>query len=238
MTNKKARAFTLIELMVVIVIIGIFSALAIPGIVQVRYRNALTDTVAKFRAAAATARDLSLQTKQAAVLEVRADKAWINLLSGGSCDSQIDKICRETLDFVSPQSAADHAGVVMCSARVLASNGTDTAVLPTSGFSLCYSGAGELWYVTGSSPAVCDPNNIPGPRTGWTKAGNTSTPVSTTFVTSVAPLNIEDGAAVMFNRIGESPACNASTIEDVSRFVIFPTSSVPFTLTPGPEAEQ
>jgi prepilin-type N-terminal cleavage/methylation domain-containing protein len=241
MTHKKARAFTLIELMVVIVIIGVFSALAIPGILEVRYRNALTDTVAKFRAAAATVRDLSLQTKQAAVLEVRTDKAWINLLEGPSCNSvtNTDLMCRETFDFVDPESSADKAGVAMCGGRVLTGDCTASAAveLPAGGFSLCYSGAGELFYRLGSDPSVCDDSNPPDP-TGedtWFEPCNIATPQLVNNFKAAAELSMDDGAAIMFNRFGHGTACGNTAGEDVARFVVFPTSGIPHTRIAGVE---
>lgn len=244
MKCKTQQAFSLVELMAVVVIIGIFSALAIPGIMEVQDRNALTDTTAKFRSVAMKVRDIALQRQQAAVLEVMNDKSWINVLSTGSCeDTQIIQRCTTNAGAPYPHfeagNAATGAGVAFCGGKMLALSGSTCvedssnvlSVTSGAGFAVCYSGAGELWVRPGvDSGTACGSTGDPDPNADWIRPCNSNAEIDVSFVDG-STSTLRDGAIVMFNRY-DGVACAAPS-NDLPRFVVFPTSSVPYTKLPG-----
>ncbi len=235
--------------MAVVTIIGIFSALAIPGIMQVQYRNTLADSVDRVRSAGAAARDLAMQTRQAAVLEVSSTGVWVNLLTDAGCDSGIAKRCTTALGRASdgfiPLFDADgvgrEAGVAMCGGSVLTMDSADACTVDTElvvsdGFALCYSGAGDLFYrLGGDAGTVCGVGDPPSASaTDWIPACSVATAVSVEF-TDESTLALKDGGALMLNRY-EGDACSSTTnAMDVRRLVYFPSNGSPYSQTGGEE---
>jgi prepilin-type N-terminal cleavage/methylation domain-containing protein len=245
-TSINKRGFTLIELMTVIVIIGIFSALAIPGIMEIRYRNTLSDSVERVRSAGGAARDAAMQTRQATVLEVRSTGVWINLLSGARCDSDIEQRCITDMGGTSDgfiplyeeDGLGEVSGTAMCGGVVLSSDDgegacTRTAALVRSaGFALCYSGGGELFYRLGADAnTACDSSSRPDGDVAWTRSCSTAAAVSVAFSDS-SSYGLSDGAALMLNRYeaddGNAMCQSGTDMLDRRRLVVFPTNGAPF----------
>ena len=240
-----ARGFSLIELMVVVCIIGIFAALTVPGILEILYRNSLADSVERVRSVAQLTRDLAMQTRNGVVMEVRADRMWINILNGPSCSDGIQNRCVGTLaDSTGTVRLFDaggtgaKAGIIPCGGFALTANtnsvcNVTTALNVTTGFALCYSGRGELWFrPAADANTVCTataaPNNTPGfsptcsvdPATGL---------ADVTFISSDTT-SLTEGAVLMINRF-DGNNCTADAI-DVMRMVTFPTNGAPFSKLP------
>lgn len=257
MKRLSVLGFTLIELLVVIVLIGIFCMLAIPGIQEIQYRNALGDTVERLRSAAGATRDLAMQTRHAAVLEVTADRAWINLLEGPDCGDRVqgagggpEKKCTTNLGDtigeihfgLGANDRATEAGVAMCGAAALrydlhrdtptTAPTCETAVrLSNRPFGLCYSGSGELFFRDGGDDNLggCgDPNLIPSrPQDDWKPVCSKAAPDIVDF--SGTRVAVTDGVAVLFNRYDAGSACTGLGI-DVPRILVFPTNGSPFSI--------
>ncbi|MDD5306827.1 MAG: type II secretion system protein [Deltaproteobacteria bacterium] len=212
-TKKTSDGFTLLELMVVIVIIGIFAALAVPSITQVRYRNYLMVMVDGFTQVAGETRALAMQTRKAAVLEVRKNQAWIRTLAGAECSSATVNVNFQSTVMEDPNYLM--AGVGMCGGSALTDTGsgcTESIELDrTTGFGLCYTGWGEL-------------RVRPGATGTWTPSCGGSTQIDTGD--AAGPLN--DGAAVVFNRFEKDKMCDVTKVQDVRRAVIFPTNGAPY----------
>jgi prepilin-type N-terminal cleavage/methylation domain-containing protein len=215
--NKKAHdGFTLLELMVVVIIIGIFAALAVPSITQVRYRNYLMIMVDGFAQVAGETRALAMQTRKAVVLEVQKNKAWIRTLEGAECSS-----ANVNVNFgstVLEDHIYDLAGVGMCGGAALADTGSGCseflALDRDDGFGLCYTGWGELRVRLG-------PNS---PSEQWEKSCGGSAQIDTGGNAGL----VSDGATVVFNRFTKGAVCDASKVQDVRRAVIFPTNGAPY----------
>lgn len=239
-----AAGFTLLELMVVLVIIGVFSALAIPGIMEIRYRNTLTDSVERIRTAAGATRDFAMQTRKAVVLEVTSDGVWVNLLNDAACESEVETFCAPSLGGYQPLYDADSlgavAGVALCGGTVLKVESSGCAAGPElvvgDGFALCYSGAGELYYRVGADANTgCSGSNPPASGAdAWVRACSVSSPVTIQFADESA-YALEDGAVLMLNRY-EGTACGSATdATDMRRLVIFPTNGSPYSQVGGAE---
>ena len=236
--------FTLLELMAVVVIIGIFSALAIPGIMEIQYRNTLADSVDRVRGAAEDTRDLAMKTRQAAVLEVSSTGVWVNLLSGPDCDAGIDTRCVPSAGEFIPLYDADGiggtAGVALCGGAVLTVQSGNCASGPdldvSDGFALCYSGAGELYYRVGAdADTVCGSAAAPSADADdWVQACSVAAPSSVQFADE-STYALTDGAALMLNRY-EGTACGSATDAlDQRRLVVFPTNGAPYSIVGGAE---
>jgi prepilin-type N-terminal cleavage/methylation domain-containing protein len=243
--------FTLIELMVVVVIIGIFCALSIPGILEIRYRNTLSDSTERVRSVAQTTRDIAMETRNAVVMEVTATSLWINLLSGPSCQSTtIQKRCTSSVAESSGtvplfETGADGlgqaAGVHLCGGVALAINSgsgncdVGGSLNVSDGFALCYSGKGELWYrVGGDSNTVCPAPTgsalgSPPANANWVRSCSVDPTIGLGAVDlpDGSTTDLTEGVVLMLNRY-EGTSCSASDAIDVMRLVKLPTNGAPF----------
>ena len=223
------------ELLAVVTIIGITSAVAIPGIVQVVYRNKLIDTVSLAQEAASRARAMAIQTNDAVVVEFRPDRIWVNRLAGGDCSAAIERRCASPttdsegkgyLDLT--ETMLDLSGLAMCGAVALVkTERSDTCgvlQLARTGFALCYTGRGHLFVRNGvDEKTICTSTDAPDGTWQFTCSQKDS-------VTAQPPdgenADISDGSIVLFNRYDES-ACNGKGV-DVRRGLFFPTGGNPY----------
>lgn len=224
MAPNPSRGVTLIELMVVVAIIGICVAIVVPQLVDHKYATELTDLTNMVQQTASQTRNLALQTRRAAVLEVALNatpkRMWINTLGGPKCT---DAVLQTNIQTTGQKSAAQPellldeaggtyaaAGAAVCGASVFAPNSDGSACAALSGigpavhFALCYSGSGELW--------------VRDPSAGWTRAcvalgGGGS-----------------NGAVLRFNRFsttGSHTDCTTGAV-DVARSVYLPIGGAPY----------
>ena len=248
--SVKPQGFSLLELMAVLVIIAIFSALAIPGIMEIQYRNALAESVERVRSAGAAARDLAMQTRQAAVLEVTSSGVWVNLLNGSSCEDGIQKRCtgnqgRASDGFIplyDEDSLGQRSGTALCGGITLSpdpsSNDACTqspTLVRADGFALCYSGTGELFYRLGADEGtLCSATGTPSTDAVWQRSCSTQTAVSAAF-SDGSTYVAEDGAVLVLNRYEDTPCVNENDALDTRRIVVFPTNGAPFSQIGGAE---
>jgi type II secretory pathway pseudopilin PulG len=244
--------------MVTVLIIGIFSALAIPGIIEIRYRNTLTDSVERVRSAAQMARDLAMKTRNAAVLEVRGDKMWINLLTGPSCLATIDKRCTSQVANragVAPLYEADglgaSAGIALCGGVVRSlsapteenpnqtcSASATLSVATNTGFGLCYSGSGELRYRVGvDANTVCDAtDDHQTAAVVWLRSCSLDPEQGVSVAVALpdgATASLTDGAVLQLNRYDSAgTSCNADDAIDTTRLVKIPINGAPYSELP------
>ncbi len=230
MQKRKQQGFSLIELMVVMLIIAVFSALAIPGITKVRYRNHLTEMVNELQQMATEARALAMQTRKAAVLEIVPNsRAWINLLPGSNCSDvrNIAQRCVFEADLANSNYVV--ADATMCSGEQLLLSGAPlTCGLSSveldyeSAYALCYSGRGELYVrnAADSNTVDCDATGPPSTNQVWNAVCDrtlTSQPTAGTLLS---------GVAIPFNRHPQRDCGQAA--EDVQRVLFIPKSGAPY----------
>ncbi|MCP4709593.1 MAG: type II secretion system protein [Planctomycetes bacterium] len=237
MKKKSKSGFTLIEMIIVLAIISITSVVAIPGMISVLNRNKLIEMVNVFQQAAAKTRGLAMQTKRAAVLEVRADGMWINLMTGANCSTNLLQRCLtnsveggDGLINLTETSFVE-AGAAMCGGVALAFEVGAGGVrecrsldLPTDAFALCYSGRGELFVRPEADPNMeCDSTDPAqtGDLDKWQQACGIRAGENVG-----ENLDISDGAVIIFNRYVDGN-CQAASI-GVRRAVFFPTSGLPY----------
>ncbi len=246
MAKNKQHGFSLIELMVVVLIIGVFAAMTIPSITTVMHRNALSELTNAAQEAGINVRSWTMQTRQASVLEVRHDKAWINLLAGSYCNDErpLARRCMSPEDssglgeiVFSEVKNVINAGAAVCGGSVLTLAGDSctlaVALDRSDGFALCYSGNGELYYRLGADDAVActqDPAQPSDDQT-WVPACSAVAAVDATGseAGTGAQVKLNDGAVLVFNRFGGDPLCTGTPAEGaVRRAVFFPTIGAPF----------
>jgi len=232
MAMRTKSGFTLIELMVVLVIIAVVITLSVPGLLQVSYRNTLTRMTDNVRQATVKARDLAMKTRQAAVVEVRADSVWVNLLSRADCASDLAQRCVSSPDgeVSLVEGLAEEANIEMCGgkARILGSNGDCDAslLLPNSAFAICYSGRGELYLRPNADANMnCDQTVLTPAATGWQRACGGTAPDSNSLPDGSA-YDLYDGAMIVLNRYASE--CSSPLPESVRRAVFLPSSGSPY----------
>jgi Tfp pilus assembly protein FimT len=211
--------------MIVAVIIAVFSALAIPGITRVKYRNDLSEMINELQQMANETRALAMQTRKAVVLEVDPNVgAWVNLLPGSSCSDTSAIAQRCVLEADLDKNSYVLASATMCAADQLLLAGSPLACTVsstqlTAEYALCYSGRGELFVRDGADEnTVCGVATAPSAAT-WTAVCDRTA----TAPTSGALLS---GVAIPFNRY-PSRDCTA-TADDVQRVLFIPKSGAPY----------
>ncbi len=235
--------FSLTELMIAMVIIGIFSALAIPSIMEVRYRNSLTEMVNLVERTAVQSRNISIRTRRAAVLEMTESGVWINHLQTADCWSPVIEGClhQNALDtgIFADASAAMCGGVAVAdsadaAAGTLICSPTERILNQQQGFALCYSGRGELFVRTGAdantsctavaaaTPAA--PVTPVAAAADWNRSCSSDPNEDPVSDTVIDPLF--DGAVITFNR-HEGGTCEGTAIS-VRRLLLFPTAASPY----------
>ncbi len=252
MKDRRDPGFSLIELMIVLVIIGVFAAVAIPSLIENQKRNELTDLTNMVEQAASQTRNLAMQTRRAAVLEFKADNMWVNRLSGAHCWSGIDRRCTFDLgqkktnpldpsifDLRDPDTYGDDNGSFMCGVEVAELNAAGTACNaaattkpPGDPFALCYSGDGNLWFRnSGDAATECAATGIPALKDQWVRSCVIIDSGNITF----------NGARIKFNRFdsatgditGDFTDCADPAVMDVTRAVYVPYGGTPYSRVGG-----
>jgi len=244
--------FSLIELMIVVVIIGIFVVVAIPSLIENRKRNELTDLTNMVEQAASQTRNLAMQTRRAAVLEFKDDNMWVNRLSGATCWSGIDQRCTLNLEqrkpnpldpsifnLRDPNTYGDDNGSFMCGVEVAELNGAGNAcqaaatmISPGDPFALCYSGDGNLWFRnSGDAATECTDTGAPVASAAWVRSCVIINGGNITF----------NGARIKFNRFDSAKGditglftdCADPAVMDVTRAVYIPHGGTPYSRIGG-----
>jgi prepilin-type N-terminal cleavage/methylation domain-containing protein len=235
--TSKTRAgagFSLVELMVVLVIIAIVAAVAAPTLVEVHRRNRLTDMLNLVERSASQTRNLAMQTRRAAVLEMGSGRMWINTLQGSDCWSAVNTRCVHNLgqaasenqerfiDLADPYYTDSEAYV--CGVSVATMSGSscaqDTVIQGTDSFALCYSGRGDLYLRVGDDSATaCDGTGAPvAEQSDWVRA-------CAVDPNSDNPFN---GAVIYLNRFDAQPSDCTAVANDVMRGVHMPAGASPY----------
>jgi prepilin-type N-terminal cleavage/methylation domain-containing protein len=228
MPKRKERGFSLVELMVVVAIIAVFSALVIPGITRVRFRNNLSEMVNEMQQLATETRALAMQTRRAAVLEVNPNvAAWVNLLPSSNCadTTAVAQRCVFQADLTNISYVT--AGATMCPPNQLLLAAGSPPVCeqsddqPSDQYALCYSGRGELYIRDGADDnTACDADDAtPNATATWT-------PVCDLVVANPTAGTLTSGVAIPFNRY-QNRDCTG-TADDVQRVLFVPKSGAPY----------
>jgi type II secretory pathway pseudopilin PulG len=223
--------------MVVLIIIAIFAALAVPQLVEVHRRNKLTDLTNMVEQSAAQVRTLAMQTRRAVVFEVADSQVWINTLQGSDCWSRINTRCMHNVGEVATTSFTNvfdmqeehfiESGAYHCGTEIATiADGAcaqNVVVGPGDAFALCYSGKGDLYARISEDATTCEPGQgIPG-----LDIGDQDDWVRSCVVTdsTLMPFN---GAVLKFNRFESAPADCSATSLGVTRGVHVPVGAAPF----------
>ncbi|MCP4197501.1 MAG: type II secretion system protein [Proteobacteria bacterium] len=227
MPKRNEHGFTLVELMIVVVIIGVFSALAIPGITRVMYRNTLSEMVNEMQQLAIETRALAMQTRRAAVLEVDPNAgALVHLLPSSNCAdaTAVAQRCVYEADLTNASYVT--ASATMCPPNQLLLSAANPPVCsqsgtqPTGPYALCYSGRGELYIRAGADAnTTCAATTAPSNTATWS-------PVCDLVVEDPTAGTLTSGVAIPFNRYAARDC--TETAEDVQRVLFVPKSGAPY----------
>ena len=252
MSDRRYRGLSLIELMIVLVIIGIFAVIAIPNLIENQKRNELTDLTNMVEQAASQTRNLAMQTRRAAVLEFKSDSMWVNRLSGSPCWSGIDMRCTLNLgqkkdnpldpsifDLRDPDTYGDDNGSFMCGVEVAVLNTAGdacepaaTTIAPGSSFALCYSGDGNLWFRnSGDAATECTGSGNPVAQAMWVRSCVIINAGDITFNGARIKLNRFDSSAS--DATGAFTDCADPAVRDVTRAVYIPYGGTPYSRVGG-----
>ena len=212
------HGFTLVELMVVVVIIGVFAGVMAASVGGVSRRQALVRATSQIREAGIRVRDLAMQTRQATVLEVDVHNGvvdyWINVLGDPDCSSTVlqRRCLAPAAGTPRKGSTATQNGWEVKHSESFSMSGAGsppctnkTVFAGQNGpFAICYSGSGHLFWRVGTqaNSGVCSGAETVLGASAWSRA------CSVTMI-----LNRED---------------STGTKLDVDRHIVFPDNAAPF----------